>query len=294
MSGDREFAGRASDPSAVTIASTPLWRLRLARSLPRYALCAAACAGLIASARIAVFPPRGGAAPSLARTPPVADRAAEGFAVLFARRYLTWDAMQPQATDRLLGPMAGSEMALDAGLTLPANGAQHVAWAEVVQQREQQPGAHVYTVAAQTDSAGLVYLAVGVMRVADGGLVLSGYPAFVGAPRHEGSKLSAHGPSVSDASLAAVVRRALRNYLAASPEELAADLSEGARVAVPDIALTLETVQSLSWSADRRSVLAVAQAHDVRGTRYTLGYELDVIDVNGRWEISAVEMDPDR
>jgi Conjugative transposon protein TcpC len=294
LSGDRESAHRASDARAVTVASTPLWRLRLAQSVPRYVLCAAACAGLAASVRFAVFPPRGGAAPAIARNPPVADRAAEGFAVLFARRYLTWDAAEPQATDALLGPMAGSGMALDAGLTLPANGAQHVAWAEVVQQREQQPGAHVYTVAAQTDAAGLVYLAVGVMRLADGSVALSGYPAFVGAPSHGGSQLPAHAPSVGDASLATVVRRALRNYLAASPEELAADLSDGARVAVPGIVLTLETMQSLVWSADRRSVLAVAQAHDARGTRYTLGYELDVVDVNGRWEISAVEMDPER
>jgi hypothetical protein len=294
LSGSREFAGRASDARAVTITSAPLWRLRLARSLPRYVLCAAACAGLIASARFAVFPPRGGAAPTVARTPPPADRAAEGFAVLFARRYLTWDAAQPEAAERLLGPIVGSAMALDAGLTLPANGAQHVAWAEVVQQREQQPGAHVYTVAAQTDAAGLVYLAVGVTRVADGGLVLSGYPAFVGAPAHGAPQLPAHTPSVSDASLAAVVRRALRNYLAAAPEELAADLSEGAHVAVPGIPLTLETVQSLVWSGDRRSVVVVVQAHDARGTRYTLGYELDVVDVNGRWEVSAVEMDPDR
>jgi hypothetical protein len=294
LSGNRESVGRASDARAVTIASAPLWRLRLTQSLPRYALCAAACAGLIASARLAVFPPRGGAVPTVTRTPPVADRAAEGLAVLFARRYLTWDAAEPQATDRLLGPMTGSGMAPDAGLTLPASGAQHVAWAEVVQQREQQPGAHVYTVAAQTDAAGLVYLAIAVMRVADGSLVLSGYPAFVGAPTHGGSQLTAHAPAVNDASLAAVVRRALRNYLAGAPEELAADLSDGAHVAVPDVALTLETVQSLVWSGDRRSVLAVAQAHDVRGARYTLGYELDVVDVNGRWEVSAVEMDPDR
>jgi hypothetical protein len=294
LSGDRESGGRASDAHAVTIASTPLWRLRLAQNLPRYVLGAAACAGLIASARFAVFPPRGATAPTVARTQPLTDRAAEGFAVLFARRYLTWDATEPQVTDRLLGPMAGSGMAPDAGLTLPASGAQHVAWAEVVQQREQQPGAHVYTVAAQTDAAGLVYLAIAVIRVADGSLILSGYPAFVGAPTQGGSQLPADAPAVNDASLAAVVRRALRNYLSGAPEELAADLSDGAHVAVPDIALTLETVQSLVWSGDRRSVLAVAQAHDIRGTRYTLGYELDVVDVNGRWEVSAVEMDPDR
>ena len=89
------------------------------------------------------------------------------------------------------------------------------------------------------------------------------------------------------------MRRALRNYLAASPDELDADLAQGAHVAVPDVVLTLETMQSLGWSADRRSVLAVVQARDGRGVRYTLGYELDVVDVNGRWEVSAVEMDPD-
>ena len=36
---------------------------------------------------------------------------------------------------------------------------------------------------------------------------------------------------------------------------------------------------------------AVVQAHDARGVRYTLGYELDVADVEGRWEISAIQMD---
>ncbi len=226
--------------------------------------------------------------------PSVADRGAEGYAVLFARRYLSWDAAEPQTSDRLLGPMTGSAMALDAGLTLPAGGAQHVSWAEVVQQRESGPGAHVYTVAAQTDGAGLVYLAVGVIRMSDGSLALSGYPAFVGPPAARGAQFPPHAPVVNDSGLAAVVRRALRNYLAASPDELDADLAEGAHVAVPGVALTLETMQSLDWSADRRSVLAVVQARDARGARYTLGYELDVADVNGRWEVSAVEMDPDQ
>ena len=292
MSGDRELAARAGDSRAITVTSRPLWRLRMVQRLPRWLFCAAACAGLIASIRFAIFPPRGGAAPGFRPSPQVADRGAEGYAVLFARRYLTWDAAEPQASDRLLGSMAGSSMALDAGLTLPADGAQRVDWAEVVQQREPRPGAHVYTVAAQTDAAGLVYLAVGVLRAADGTLALSGYPAFVGAPAEGGVRLPARAPTVTDADLIAVVRRAVRNYLAASPEELAADLSEGARVAVPSIALTLEAVQSLAWSDDRRSILAVVQARDARGTRYTLGYELDVVELNRRWEISAIEMDP--
>jgi len=40
-------------------------------------------------------------------------------------------------------------------------------------------------------------------------------------------------------------------------------------------------------------VLAVVQAEDARGVRYTLAYEVDVVRAQGRWEISAIEMDPD-
>ena len=41
----------------VTITSRALWRIRLARELPRYLLCGASLAGLAASARFAIAPP---------------------------------------------------------------------------------------------------------------------------------------------------------------------------------------------------------------------------------------------
>jgi hypothetical protein len=40
-------------------------------------------------------------------------------------------------------------------------------------------------------------------------------------------------------------------------------------------------------------VIATVQAQDGRGVRYTLAYELDVRTSQGRWEISAVQTDPD-
>ena len=67
-------------------------------------------------------------------------------------------------------------MEADAGLELPASGEQHVEWAEVVQAREPAPGEHVYTVAAQTDTAGLLYLTVAVD--ADGRRRRSRWPAI--------------------------------------------------------------------------------------------------------------------
>jgi hypothetical protein len=267
--------------------------LRLTRALPRYLLYGVCCAGLLASARYAIAPPEPPATSAVPRSPRPPDLAAEGYAALFARRYLTWDASAPQKSEALLAPMTGSEVEPDAGLSLPATGAQHVLWAEVVQARELEGNGHVYTVAAQTDTSGVLYLTVGVRREPNGALALAGYPAFVGAPAAQAPRRPARAPEVTDGELIVVVERALRNYLAGSPDELAADLANGARVAVPSIAITLVSTQHLVWAPGRRSVVATVDARDARGARYTLAYELDVVLVEGRWEVAAIGMDPD-
>jgi hypothetical protein len=277
----------------VTIASRALWRMRLARGLPRYLLCVTSIAGLTASARFAIAPPAPHLTEATASLPASPDAAAEAYAVLFARRFLTWSAAEPQSSAHALEPFLGPSMEADAGLVLPASGEQHVEWAEVVQARAPAPGLHVYTVAAQTDTAGLLYLTVDVARTAGGALALAGYPAFVGAPAAGPAQASGRMREVSDPALATVVQRALRNYLAASGSELAADLSAGARVSLPGLALTLDSLQRLDWAPGPDSVLATVIAQDARGVRYTLAYELDVLREQGRWEISAVQTDPD-
>jgi hypothetical protein len=284
-------AARLAPRPAIQIVARPLWRIRLVRSAPRYLFLASCTAGLLASARFAIAPPRP-AAPKARVTSVAPDLAARGYATLFARRYLTWEAAKPEASSLALSAMSGPALEPDAGLTLPPSGEQRVLWAEVVQERSATPARHVYTVAAQTDTAGLVYLAVTVAREPDGRLALIGYPAFVGAPAADAAQTAAGGSEVDEAGLTTVVERALRNYLAASSEELSADLSAGARVAVPAASLTLISMSRLSWSADRRSVLAVVRASDARGAQYTLGYEADVEEVHGRWELSAIEVDP--
>ncbi len=279
-------------PVAVRISTRPLWRVRLGHDLLRYLLWALSAAGLAASLRFAIAPPRPLADSPLA-IPAPADLAAEGYAALFARRYLTWNAEDPQASQRALEPFSGPGMEADVGLQLPSSGAQQVEWAEVVQQREPAPGQHVYTVAAQTNTAGILYLTVTVVREADGSVALGGYPALVGAPNTEPAQLPQRLREVSEPALATVVERALRNYLGASPGELASDLTSDARISVPPEALSLDAIQRLDWSAEGSAVLAVVQAQDQRGVRYTLAYELDVARAQGRWEISAVQTDPD-
>jgi hypothetical protein len=256
-------------------------------------LCMLSVAGLAASVRFVIAPPRPAAVAASLGTPPPPDRTAEGFATLFARRYLTWDAAEPQASQRALASYVGSGMEPGAGLQLPTSGEQRVEWVEVVQEREPVPGEHVYTLAAQTDTAGLLYLTVNVVRRGDGSLALAGYPAFVGAPASGPAEAPAHLREVGDPGLATVVERGLRNYLAASGSELAADLTSDARVSLSGLVLSLESVQHLDWSPGGGSVLAVVQAQDGRGVQYTLGYELDVTQTEGRWEISAVQVDPD-
>lgn len=285
----------------VLIDSKPMWRIRLARELPRLLLMGASCAGLVASARYAIAPPRPVTSIRAAPAASARDLAAEGFAELFARRYLTWEAADPEAHQRGLAQFVGSGMEPGAGLQPPVDGNEHVQWTEVVQERVPAPGEHVYTVAVQTDTAGLQYLSVSVQRSATGALRLAGYPAFVGAPASEPASVGAGGAGgggdgreLDEPALRTVAERALRNYLADAGGELAADLTATAHVSLPAEPLSLETVQHVAWSSEGGDALvATVQAQDARGAHYTLAYDLDVDRVGGRWEVAAIQMDPD-
>jgi hypothetical protein len=297
MSGETPHLPLASERSraTVTIARRPLWRIRLARGLPRYVIYVLALAAALASARFALDPPRVALPAALLRRPVDEDLAAEGFAVLFARAYLTWEAQHPEAREHALAPFVGPGMDADAGLQPPPSGEQRVQWAQVVQQRSPLAGEIVYTVAADTDTAGLLYLTVSVIAKPAGALALAGYPAFVGSPASGPAQTSADGHlrEVSEPALTTVVERALRNYLAGSSSELAADLAPEARVSLPGIELALQSLQSLQWAPGAGAVVALVQARDQRGASYTLAYELDVLRAQGRWEVSAIQTDPD-
>src|ERR1700726_157204 len=164
---------RPGSPAAVTVVSQPVWRVRVVRESPRYLLYLTCLAGLLASVRFLIAPPS--PRPPTATRPPGyrEDLAAEGFAALFARRYLDWNAAEPQAHATEVADLAG-RAAEPVDVRLPASGEQRVLWTQVVQTRVSQPGVHVYTVAAETDAVGLLYITVPVARLADGRLALAG------------------------------------------------------------------------------------------------------------------------
>lgn len=248
-------------------------------------------AGLIASVRFALAPPRPvvlvpkGASPR-------SDVAVEGFAAMFARAYLSWREDDPEAHRRALEPFTGSALASEAGIQLPLRGSQEVLSEQVVQEREAQPGLQICSIAAQTSPSGLVYLTVSVLQRPDGSLALAGYPAFVGAPKVTAADpVMVGGSEVEDRQLRTVIARALRNYLAPAQGELAADLAPEARVSLPQQGLSLEVLQSISWEPGAHATV-VAQVLVVAedGARYTLDYEIGVTEVAGRWEITAIQM----
>jgi hypothetical protein len=267
-------------------------RIRVSAALTRSVLYATAIAGLAASARFAIAPPHPPAAP-----PPAIehrDLAAEGFASQLARSYLAFDGDRPDAHRAQLAPFVGDQLDPDLGLRAPPGRVQRVRWTQIVQSRTGADGSAVYTVAAQTDRAGLLYISVDVTRGRDHALRLDGYPALVGAPLSAPAAGVVEGSQreVADGALRATCQRALRNYLARAGDNLDADLTSGAAVALPGLSLSLHRLTALQWAPDGASVLASVEASDGDGVSYALRYELDVRHVEERWEIAAIQTDP--
>jgi hypothetical protein len=267
-------------------------RIRVSTALTRWVVYATATAGLAASARFAIAPPR----PPTAR-PPVVERrdlAAEGFASQLARGYLAFDGDRPDAHRAQLASFVGDQLDPDLGLRAPPGRVQRVRWTQVVQSRPGADGSRVYTVAAQTDRAGVLYLSVDVARGRDQALSLGGYPALVGAPLTASAAVAPEGSlrDVADRGLRATCQRALRNYLARAADNLNADLTADAAVALPGLSLSLHRLTDLHWAPDGASVLASIEASDSDGVSYALRYELDVRHVDERWEIAAIQTDP--
>jgi hypothetical protein len=264
----------------------------MSAALTRWVVYATAVAGLAASARFAIAPPRPPAAPA-----PVVERrdlAAEGFASQLARGYLTFDGDRPDAHRAQLASFVGDQLDPDLGLRAPPQRVQRVRWTQVVQSRTGADGSRVYTIATQTDRAGLLYLSVDVARGRDHALRLDGYPALVGAPLSAAAAVAPEGTQreVADRGLRATCQRALRNYLARAADNLNADLTADASVALPGLSLSLHRLTALQWAPDGASVLASVEASDGDGVSYTLRYELDVRRVDKRWEIAAIQTDP--
>lgn len=281
----------ASITERVPQARTGARSARLRARLPRYAATAVALILMLAGLRAIVAAPEAAAPSAPAAT---RDPAAEDFALQFARAYLSFDAARPDQHERALAPFLPHDLDPDAGL-IPASGSQQVIWAEVASNQAALAGGRVITVAAQTDTHPQpVYLAVTV-RHDSRGVSLVGYPSLVGAPSVADAPAPARA-TVDDPAVVEVATRVVRNYLAASAEDLAADLTSDAAVTLPTLTLAVESTDQVVWTGSGPSsgaVLATVTAADAAGTTYRLTYELGIAHPDGsRPYVDFVEVVP--
>jgi hypothetical protein len=262
---------------------------RLRAAAPRYVAIAVLAVLLLLGLRTLVWPPQ----PQSASLPARSDLPSRDFALQFARAYLTYDASRPGARLRNLAAFVPADLDRSAGV-LPQSGSQRVLWEEIASDQPALAGGRVLTVAAGLSSQPLpVYLAVPVRHPANHAVSLAGYPSFVGAPLVDTNSSAPSYEDVSNADIAEVVTRVLRNYLAGSTVNLKADLTDDAVVTLPTISLYLERLDQLVWlgGAGSGAVLATVTAHDTGGVSYTLTYEVGLV-TGERPYVSFIEVIP--
>jgi hypothetical protein len=218
------------------------------------------------------------------------DFAAITFAQAFARAYLTWSAADPTARQQALAPYLSQTMDTAGGLT-PGNGtSESVAWTSVAGDTSVNGRIDV-TIAAQTNH-GLLYLNVPVAQDSSGSLAIDAYPALIGPPPTDPSLATTVQPPVQDQALAAVIERALANYLSGASTNLAADLAPGAVASVPERSLRLQAMDELTWIRQGSEVLAQLTATDSSGDTWTLDYQVGVVELQGRSYVRSIQVDP--
>jgi hypothetical protein len=273
----------------VTLERRRLWSLRASLAAARWLVYAAALAGVVATVRNALAPAAvSGPRAAASSGPSDPDAAAEWFALRFARAYLAWSG-DPALHEGALAPFLEAGDDPGAGLAPAPRTAEGVSWEAIAAAGAGAGGAHDYTVAVATTGGSIRYLAVAVGSTGAGETLLR-YPALVAAPvPAPAPSLDGAGlPPLVDPQVAEVLYRALRNYIGASSDNLAADLAPGARVEAIPAGLSLRSIDRLAV-AGPHDVLATVVASDRLGTTYTLAYQLSLTQIGGRWEITRIE-----
>lgn len=227
-----------------------------------------------------------------APTRPVArvDIGAAGFAEVFARVYLSWDAERPEDRPRAIASMSAE--ALDAGVELrpPNDRSRSVTVASAI--NEERRGDRVIVTVAATVESRILHLAVPVARNPKGLLFVPAPPAIVGPPVALRGERVPEEELVEDPDLVEVATRAVRNYVSRERTNLIADLADDAVIALPDHPLQVERVESVTWCQRQRRVAVVLDARDREGAAMTLRYELEVVRNADRWLVRSIGTNP--
>jgi hypothetical protein len=214
------------------------------------------------------------------------DVRAEGAAETFVRSWLSWRAGEPDPVAQRMVPRD-----VDVSAAPPAGGRQLVDWTTPVADECLPQSVRRVVVAAAAGSPPTWHVAVAVTTTRDGARI-SGAPAIVGPPIASQPGLSRPEVEIDDPSLEAVVARVIRHYLQRDASDLAADLSPGTRVSLPDGPLALAGIDAVTWADPGRVAAAAVTARTARGTRLPLRYELALTRRGGRWLVSGIDTTP--
>jgi len=263
-----------------------VWAVRLSLSAARWVLYLLAMVCVAATIRTEFASPRSSSR-SIVVVRSSSDAAERYVALRFARAYLSWS-RNPANQENDVAPFISAVAQPGAGLTPAPGTSQQVTWTIVAAERREPAGVRDYTIAA--DAGGIVhYIAVAVEAGRDGGYSLARYPALIAAPSVQpASALGSPAlPAVRNAAVAAVLDRALHNYVDGSGVNLAADLAPGAVVTAIAPGLALQSVQKLAVES-ARGIVATVTVSDRQGDTFTLDYEVNVAEIGGRWEITQI------
>ena len=280
----RRSSGSTDDRDVAPLAP----RLRAAAALPRWLLLGCASAGIVASVRFALAPPR-----PVTRTVTVGgtDRALEATALAVVRAWLALEGARPDVARDRVAALVGDDAAAAIAPDAPPIVRQRVRWAETVTSAEPGTGGNARrrggrdrsrrAAARRRDAAA---------RKNDGALELVGAPALVGGPvvGPADADPDARRAEVADPALADVCRRALDNYLAGAARNLAADRPTAPREPARCPASPRTRPRP---ALERRPRHGRRERRGARRRRRPLraALELAVIRTPERWEIAAID-----
>ena len=262
-----------------------LWVVRLRARLPRLVLAASVLVLCALGVRSLLAPPA--VPPARPSRSAFSAVAIEGFALRFARAYLSPDDGRGERARRLAALTTPS---VDLGGAALSRSPRQIEWTAVSATQRTGPRRMIVVVEAPV-AGGVIDLAVPVAWDGEGRMVVPAAPALVGPPLTATMAAAAVERDVDDTQLRAVCERVVRNYLAADRQDLQADLAPGARVSLPALRLRLRSVEDITWASPSRVAVTVDAARP-GGELAALRYELAVSRSGDRWLVKSVVVDP--
>ncbi len=221
------------------------------------------------------------------------DASVEGFALGFARDYLTYDGARPEDHSKRVSRYLSNAVEEGAGLVIPGDAKDEISSVHLVGSRKEGETGRTkiatVTVAYRLVDDSRGYLNVTVTRDGDGRLAVPEYPSFIAKPSLDRDIEISKKDDVVDPAVVGVIRRFMRNYLAGSRTDLQADVLPGYEIS-PLGHMTLRElgeVKLLRNNGQKKLVSVQTYAVTESGVEHLMVYRVLIVKKQ-RWYVNAV------